>query len=170
MSDQSQSGSQSGGRRAVTKGVPLSLKAVLFDKWKKSWNFERLLFVLLVLFLPVLIVQSYEGVVSAIAFNHEVGNFVTELRGLKSMAHDNNTSVYIKARPASPDGFSSYHISFGKAELGQREVRLPAGLTIAGLVNFDPQGVPNGPCEMTLRSGLNVRKIKIDRQGTIMAP
>lgn len=166
MADISQSGSYP---KIVKPPTKASWTKQLFDHWKRAWYFERLLVVLVLLVAPVVVIYTYELLVSGLALKGEASKVAATLRQIKERANELNTYGILEAMPGLHDQ-NGYMIRYESSEIATEQVMLPEGIAIAGSVRFDQQGVPERPTVLKLRCGLNQADVVVSAQGAVMVP
>lgn len=170
MADVSQSGSYPKLSKPVkpVKKAPWTKRIVSY--WAKTWYFERLLVLLVLVITPFLTMNAYDEFVCGFTLNAEAGKIAQTLRQLKEQAHELNTFGTLEAQPVGASGQNSYQVIFDKEDTGVRQVALPKGISLVGSVRFDPQGVPERASVLKLRHGLTNVIVVVSNQGAISVP
>lgn len=161
---------QSGSYQKIAKPAgKTTWRQKVYDFWSRSWYFERLLYLLLALVLPLVAAYLYDSLSVRFALKREAVKVALALRQIKDEAHELDTLGSLEARP-NADGLSCYRISFATDSANARQVNLPPGMTLAGSVQFDAQGVPKRAVVLKLRQGLRHADVVINAQGSITVP
>lgn len=162
--------SQSGSYRKITPKTKVPLSKKLADAWSKTWYFERLLLLLIVLVVPFLLHGAWQSFVSGFTLRSEAAKVASQLRRIKERAHELNCEGTLAGTPSQPGAVGSYQISYDKEGESANQELLPKGIILVGSVTFDPQGVPNRASVLRLRQGLDHASVVISAQGGIVVP
>lgn len=133
---------------------------------KLSWaplmrKFETLVFATMLILIPFFAYRVVDSAGTALTVQNAAADLVKDLLKAKNMARDFHIAVSVTSAPANADEHCSYIIQGNANE----QVFLPRGLSIAGSVTFNENGLPFAPASFILVKGSKSASIEINREG-----
>lgn len=107
----------------------------------------------------------YDWLTTPLQLQDAASHFAVDLRAVQAMADQRHEFLRLHISPMSDRHPARYDVLSGSQVLSSKE--MPAGISLAGAVNFDPQGVPAVPATFILSKRRHHLKVTVDTQGLI---
>ena len=136
--------------------------------WQRWANLESLTYFAIIGFALLLVTSTYNLLTAGLILHDAATSFAVALRQAQTTARDRNNNIRVSIKSATADRPCSFIVQEGASLLCEKA--FPEGVSVVGIVKFDPQGVPFLPTHFIFRKLGSELQVEVNTKGEVSIP
>lgn len=126
-------------------------------------KFETLVFATMLIVVPFFAYRIVDTAGTTLMVQNTAADLVKDLIKAKEIARDFHLNISVSSAPPTVNEPSSYLIQSGSRTIEQ--IVLPTGVSIAGAVSFNDNGIPQSPSSFIIAKSGRTAFVEVSRDG-----